>query len=103
MARSKIKVNTNAVASQYAFADEKIIEFSSPNGGGLMAFTLQKDGTLLISVYRQDATVHVAEGRPEEDGTPLPENRIMRGPDGEVTAYVSKGYHLDEAGQVVQD
>ena len=62
MARSHVTVNTNPVAQRYA--DEKIIEFSSPNGGGLIAFREMGDGTLRVEVYRQDATVTVTVGEP---------------------------------------
>ena len=61
---SRIKVNTSPVANQYAGRDERIVEFSSPNGGGLIAFALLDDGTLRIDVYRQDPTVVVVVGKP---------------------------------------
>jgi hypothetical protein len=61
---SKIKVNTSPVANTYASPNERIVEFSSPNGGGLIAFRLMDDGTLRVDVYRQDATVEVVVGEP---------------------------------------
>lgn len=52
--RSAVKVNTSPVAQRYA--DERIIEYSSPVGGGLIAF-LVRDGHLVIEPYRHDDTV----------------------------------------------
>lgn len=58
MPRSKVHVNTSAVADHYS--DEKIIEISSPGGGCLIAFRLMDDDTTLrIDVYRADDTVTV--------------------------------------------
>ncbi len=61
---NKIKVNTSPVADNYSGTNEKIIEFSSPNGGGLISFRLMDDGTLRVDVYRQDPTVTVRVGEP---------------------------------------
>jgi len=61
---SKINVNTSPVANRYAGRDERIVEFSSPNGGGLIAFALLDDGTLRVDIYRQDPTVTVVVGEP---------------------------------------
>jgi hypothetical protein len=55
MARSTIKVTP--VPSRYA--DEKIVHFGSPNGGGLISFRLTNDEKLAIEVYGTDATVTV--------------------------------------------
>lgn len=64
MARSKIKVDTSPVADAYAHRpDEKIIEFSSPNGGGLIAFRVTDDGRLRVDVYRADPSVDVVVGK----------------------------------------
>jgi hypothetical protein len=62
MPRSKISVNTSPVADQYSERDEKIIEFSSPNGGGLVSFSMMEDGTLTVDIYRTDPTVIVRTG-----------------------------------------
>jgi hypothetical protein len=62
MPRSKISVNTSPVADQYSLRDEKIIEFSSPAGAGLIAFRMTEDGTLTVDVYRTDPTVIVRLG-----------------------------------------
>lgn len=59
MARSKITVNTSPVANRHVYPDEKIIEFDSPNGGGLICFRMRDDGTLVIEPYRLDGTVDV--------------------------------------------
>lgn len=60
MARSQITVNTSPVADHYGqHPTERVIEFSSPNGGGLIAFRMREDGTLSIEPYRLDDTVDV--------------------------------------------
>jgi len=63
MAKSDISVNTRPGADHYAAA-EKIIEFSSPVGGGLISFTVMPDDQLSVHVYRQDLTVQVSAGEP---------------------------------------
>ena len=68
MARSGISINKNPVADQYSASNEKIIEFSSPNGGGLIAFRLL-DGkhagyhVFRVDIYRTDPTVEVSLGK----------------------------------------
>lgn len=54
-----VRVNTSPVADQYASPNERIIEFSSAAGGGLISFTLPGDGTIRVDLYRLDATVLV--------------------------------------------
>jgi hypothetical protein len=54
-----VRVNTSPVANQYASRHERIIEFSSPNGGGLISFTLLDDGTVRVDLYQLDDTVRV--------------------------------------------
>ena len=66
MAKSDIRVNTRPVADQYG--NEKIIEFSSPAGGGLISFAILPDDQLSVHVYRQDLTVRVSAG---EAGQPV--------------------------------
>ena len=58
--KSEISVNTRPVADRYA--NEKIIEFSSPVGGGLISFTVTPDDQLSVHVYRQDLSVQVTAG-----------------------------------------
>lgn len=60
MASRTVSVNTNPVANGYAGPNGRIIEFSSPNGGGLIAFREMDDGTLRVEVYRIDETVTVS-------------------------------------------
>jgi len=60
MPSRKITINTNPVANGYTGRDEKIIEFSSPGGGGLISFRLNDKNELDVSVYRTDDTVTVA-------------------------------------------
>lgn len=59
----KTKVNVNPIADKYAnWPDERIIEYSSPAGGGLISFTLT-DGGLVVDLYRHDATVDIRVGK----------------------------------------
>ena len=62
----KPKVITKCVANAHSAANERIIEFSSKSGGGLIAFT-EWDGRLIVDVYRCDATVEVRVGKSEGD------------------------------------
>lgn len=64
MASRNIKINTNPVSNGYAGTDERIIEFSSPNGGGLISFRLSSAGRLSVDVYRTDETVDVRAPKP---------------------------------------
>lgn len=57
-----IKINTDPVANQYTNPNERIIEFSSPSGGGLISFREQGDG-LVVDVYRTDLNVTVLSGK----------------------------------------
>lgn len=56
---AKPRVNTNPVANQYTGAGERIVEYSSANGGGLIAFHQTGDGRLIVYLYRHDATVDI--------------------------------------------
>lgn len=60
----KPKVNTNPVANNYSAPNERIIEYSSKSGGGLIAFR-EVDGRLIVELYRHDATVDVSVGPAE--------------------------------------
>lgn len=64
MPKSDISVNTSPVASRYT--NEKVIEFSSPVGGGLISFVITPDNQLSVHVYRQDLTVRVTAGEEDE-------------------------------------
>ena len=66
MTKSQISVNASPVADRYG--NEKIIEFSSPVGGGLISFVITSDDQLDVHVYRQDITVQVTAG---EAGQPI--------------------------------
>lgn len=57
---SKPNVNTNPVANQYTSRNERIVEYSSPNGGGLIRFTVLDDGTLAVGLYGHDETVKIS-------------------------------------------
>jgi hypothetical protein len=66
--RTRINVNTSPVANQYAAGGERIVEFSSPGGGGLIAFRMSNDEKvpgLIVDVYRYDSTVTVRVGKPD--------------------------------------
>jgi hypothetical protein len=56
---AKPTVTTNPVANRYTTGNERIIEFSSKFGGGLIALRETPDDRLLVSVYNTDATVDV--------------------------------------------
>ena len=62
---TKPKVTTRCVANQYAGHNERIIEFSSKSGGGLISFLDTGDGHLRVDVYRIDRTVKVKVAKPE--------------------------------------
>lgn len=53
------KVATRCPADCYHSPHERVIEFSSKNGGGLISLLETEDGKLLVQVYRQDKTVIV--------------------------------------------
>ena len=61
--KRKPKITLNCVANHYAEPNERIIEFSHENGGGLVSFSVLNNGNLLVSVYRQDETVYVTSGK----------------------------------------
>ena len=63
---AKPSVNTNPVANQYAGHTERIIEYSSPNGGGLISLRTMDDGTLRVDLYRHDPTVTIVVGTPDQ-------------------------------------
>lgn len=62
---AKPKVNTNPVANNYSHTNERIIEYSSKNGGGLISLRETDDGRLRVELYRHDATVDFSVGPPE--------------------------------------
>jgi hypothetical protein len=59
MSTRKVKINTRPVADQHTGKDERVIEYSSPNGGGLISFRLTDDGYLVVDIYREDESVLV--------------------------------------------
>ena len=76
MARSKIRVNTSPVANAYSAPDEKIIEYSYPDGssgvpGGLISFRwiTPEDGPpfLYVDLYRHDSKVRIHVGKGDGD------------------------------------
>lgn len=63
MGSRQVRITLDNVANRQASTNERIVEFSSPHGGGLISFFLRDDGTLNVLVYRHDATVTVVEGK----------------------------------------
>jgi len=62
---SRPRVIANCVANKYAGADERIVEYTSRHGGGLIAFHETEDG-LVIDLYSHDASVDIRVGDPRE-------------------------------------
>ena len=58
MARPKVILK--CVAQQYAGQEERIVEFSHKNGGGLISLT-PVDDKLVVHVYRTDKSVIVCK------------------------------------------
>lgn len=56
MSARKIHVSLHPPANLYSAPNERIVEYSSPNGGGLISFRLV-DGHLRVELYRHDDTV----------------------------------------------
>jgi hypothetical protein len=53
----KPSINVHPVAAQYASRNERILEFSGPDGaGGLISLALENDGTIKVHVYRHERT-----------------------------------------------
>lgn len=71
-----VRINAQPVAQGYAARGEKIIEYSSPSGGGLISFR-EVDGRVLVDLYRHDDTVDVRVGAPNgmPPEPPMPERR----------------------------
>lgn len=63
----KVTVNTRPVASAHQAANERIIEFTAPNGnGGLINFTYDEEtGRVTVDLYGldKDVEVRVSESR----------------------------------------
>jgi hypothetical protein len=70
----KPRVLTRCAANNYTAPNERVIEFSSKNGGGLISFRTSEDGNLDVHVYRCDSTVRVFP--PSESPDTLDQNRI---------------------------
>jgi hypothetical protein len=63
MPSTRIRINPRPYANHHASPNERIVEFSSPSGGGLISFR-EVDGGLEVEVYRHDDTVSVLGGMP---------------------------------------
>jgi hypothetical protein len=69
---TKPKVNTSPVADKYTRPDERIIEYSSEHGGGLIAF-INRDDRLRVELYRHDPAVDIVVSTdPMATGTKRP-------------------------------
>lgn len=56
----KPSVTLKCPANAFAGADERIIEFSFPCGlGGLISFSVDKDGAPVVEAYRVDEGVKI--------------------------------------------
>lgn len=75
MAR-KPSINTSPVASHYASPGERIIEYSSEAGGGLVSFRVLQGDTgadrLAVHLYRQDQSVMITAGPADGMTAPRP-------------------------------
>ena len=77
---AKPRVTVNCVASRYAGADERIIEFITRSGsGGLIAFRETDTGDLLVQVYRTDKNVIVTHSRDDAEGRAEPADLAPEG------------------------
>lgn len=65
---AKPKVNTNPVANQYSAPNERIIEYSSTQGGGLISIRETDAGRLRVDLYQHDDSVEIIVGKPKEGG-----------------------------------
>jgi hypothetical protein len=59
--RRRIRINTRPAAAHYVSADERIVEYSSPSGGGLISFR-EVAGRLVVDLYLHDSTVEIRAG-----------------------------------------
>lgn len=55
---SKPSITTRCPAAAHSLPDERIVEFSSAAGGGLLALRVM-DGVLYLDIYRADPSVRV--------------------------------------------
>lgn len=56
----KARITTGPVASHYEAPNERIVEFSWPDGnGGLISFRQLNDGTPIVELYRLDQAIVV--------------------------------------------
>lgn len=60
----KPKIITKCVANNYASANERIIEFSNGEIGGLISFRILEGGKMSVHVYQQDRAVVVTVRKP---------------------------------------
>ena len=58
MRRRDIKIDTRPTADRYAARGERIVEFTTPNGSGLISIRLTEHG-VDVEVHHTDPTVRV--------------------------------------------
>lgn len=58
----KPSAKLRCVANGYTAPNERVIEFSHPNGGGLISLRATDDGRLIVEAYQLDAAVDVRPG-----------------------------------------
>lgn len=97
----KPKVNLDANANYYAGPDERIIEFSSDGGGGLISFKVV-DGHLHVSLYRLDRAVRVMPTDTSYD-EPADRSECAQTPDGWICPPDTAAEHVHAAGWRVTD
>jgi hypothetical protein len=92
--RYSVQVDAHPVAQRYT--DERTIEFSSADGGGLICFK-KVDGGMVVEIYRTDDTVFVNAGC-----KPWPEGRAYNaGVPSEGPVNAGPCPHTDAAGQPI--
>ncbi len=97
MGKKRVKVNTKPVAGTYAAGNERIVEFSSPNGGGLISFTVRDNGRLDVSLYRLDSTVDVRTSYDDQrGGFAIPATAMDSAEDPELAGEDDDDEHDDE-------
>ena len=79
----KPSINVNPPANRCTMPHERIVEFTTRQGGGLLQIRYGDDGTVTLVVYRQDPTVHVVVCQDSA-------RSVTVAPDGTVTR---RGHH----------
>ncbi|HPW22200.1 MAG TPA: hypothetical protein PLE61_15475 [Vicinamibacterales bacterium] len=95
--RSAVKITTNCAANHYTGSNERIVEYSSPHGGGLIAFRSDEEsGVLRVDLYRHDPTVKILVGPPYTSEVQECAKRLLARLDEITTADFQCGGERDE-------